>query len=74
PCQMLSPIIEKIVSEYSGKVEVQKIDVDKNPAAAQEAGVMGIPTLVLEKAGSEVDRRTGFMPEEELKKWIDGNL
>jgi thioredoxin 1 len=74
PCRAMEPILENILKEYEGKVILERIDVDQNQSKAAEAGVMGIPTLVMSKDESEVDRKTGLLPEPVLKQWIDSNL
>ena len=74
PCLVQKPILEKFASENADRVTVVKIDVDQDQAKAQQYGVMSIPTLVLEKNGEQVDRKTGLQPEVQLKKWIESHL
>lgn len=73
PCQAMKPVFEKVMPEFSGKIELEKIDVDKTPGKAQEFGVMGIPTMVLIKDGKEVDRKVGMLPEPAFKQWLQGH-
>ncbi|PJA40460.1 thioredoxin [candidate division WWE3 bacterium CG_4_9_14_3_um_filter_34_6] len=74
PCQAMKPVFEKVMPEFSGKIELEKIDVDKNPEKAQEFGVMGIPAMVLIKDDKEVDRKVGMLPEPAFKQWLQGHL
>ncbi len=74
PCQMMKPIFEEVEQEYEGKVEFKKVDVETEGALAEEYQVKGIPTFVILRDGKEVDRRSGAMPKELLKQWIDANL
>lgn len=74
PCQVISPTLEKLEGEYTGKLKIEKVDVDAESAKAQEAGVMSIPTLVMVKDGKEIDRKVGLVAEPALKSWIDSNL
>jgi thioredoxin 1 len=74
PCRIVGPIIDEIASEYAGKISVVKINVDDNPAVAQQFMVSSIPTLMLFKGGQMVDRALGAMPKAELQKMIDRNL
>lgn len=67
PCKMIAPSIEELSSEMSGKAKVIKIDVDKNPDIAQKYGIMNIPTIMIFKAGKEVDKIVGFQPKHILK-------
>ena len=69
PCKMFGPIFEEIGE--SENTNFIKIDVDKNSEIAREYGVMSIPTIILFDKGREVKRYTGFMPKEELIKFIN---
>jgi thioredoxin 1 len=75
PCRMMAPIVEELAKEYTGKVLVGKINVDENPATADQFQVFSIPTLVIMKSGEEVDRIVGFVPksqiEARLKKYLE---
>ena len=74
PCKMMAPIFVEVEKEYKDKVEFQKVDVEANGELAQKYQVMSIPTFVLLKNDKEIDRRTGAMPKEVLKDWIDSKL
>lgn len=75
PCRMMAPIIEEIAKEYAGRLLVGKLNVDENPATADRFQVYSIPTLIIIKAGREVDRIIGFVPksqvEARLKKYLE---
>ena len=60
PCKMSAPIIEELSGEYAGKLVVGKVDVDENQGLSQKYGVMSIPTVIIFKAGKEVERMSGF--------------
>lgn len=62
PCKMAAPVIDKLAGDYAGKIIVAKVDVDQN-TIAKEYGVMSIPTVVIIKGDTEVDRKTGFPGE-----------
>jgi thioredoxin 1 len=66
PCRMVGPAVEAIAEEFDGKLRVAKMDVDANPATPSGLGIMGIPTLILFKAGTEVTRFVGYRPKEAL--------
>ena len=66
PCKMIAPVLEEIASDYAGKLQVTKLDVDYNNESAARYGVMSIPTLILFKGGKPVERIVGFMPKEKL--------
>ena len=60
PCKMAEPVLEELSEEYKDKVEIAKLDVDKNQESTQKYGIMSIPTTVLFKGGQEVGRQVGF--------------
>lgn len=74
PCQAMKPIFEEVEKEYGDKVKFKKIDVEAEGATAQKYNVMSIPTFVILKEDKEVGRKTGAMPKDVLKQWIDSNL
>jgi thioredoxin 1 len=51
PCKMIGPVVEEIASEFEGKVQVAKLDVDENQNTASNYKVVSIPTLILFKEG-----------------------
>ncbi|MBS3079596.1 thioredoxin [Candidatus Pacearchaeota archaeon] len=74
PCQMMSPIFEKLSSQYTGKLKFVKINSDETPELASKFEVQGIPCLIILKNNKEVDRLVGFMNENALKANIDNIL
>ena len=59
PCQQLSPIIDQLAEEYSGKVKVGKVDIDKAQEVAGRFGIMQAPTVLIFKGGEKVDEVVG---------------
>jgi len=74
PCHMLSPTIEQLSSELSGRVQVAKLNIDENPVTADRFGVRSIPTLLLLKSGREVDRLVGVQPKQEILRRVQALL
>lgn len=66
PCKFMAPIIEELEKDLSGKVEVQKIDVDEQQDLAAKYQVMSIPTYIIEKDGKEVERIIGATTKENI--------
>jgi len=46
PCKMIAPLLEEIATERAGRVKIAKVNVDENPALAEQHHVQSIPTLV----------------------------
>ncbi len=74
PCKMLSPIIQEVAKEMSGKVRVIKIDVDKNPAVSNKFQIRGVPTMMLFKNGNSVWRQSGVLQKEQIISEIQNKL
>ncbi len=74
PCRAISPIVEELAKEYSGKVKITKLNVDENPATPSQYGVRSIPTLILFKEGKVLDQIIGSVPKARLKAMIDKAL
>lgn len=68
PCKMLDPVVKQLAEEWDGRVKVVKIDVDHNPVLAMDYQVMGVPTLIMFKDGTPVERVTGYQPRDRLEK------
>ncbi|MBU4211337.1 MAG: thioredoxin [Verrucomicrobia bacterium] len=66
PCRTQGAIIEKVAVAMAGKAKVGKCNVDEAPQSAERFGVRSIPTLVVLKAGKEVERFVGVQQEAEL--------
>jgi thioredoxin 1 len=71
PCKQMAPILEELKKEYAGRMEVEFIDVWKNPDAGKAYGVEMIPTQIFyDASGTELFRHTGFFGREDiLGKW-----
>jgi thioredoxin 1 len=59
PCKMISPILEEIASEQTGKLRIRKVNVDENLELGRRFDVMSIPTLILFKEGEPQLRIVG---------------
>jgi thioredoxin 1 len=74
PCRAISPIVEELAKEFSGRVKITKLNVDENPATPGQYGVRGIPTLILFKEGKVLDQIVGSVPKARLKALIEKAL
>jgi len=74
PCRMVAPVVEKLSSEYAGRVKFCKVNVDENRLASQRYQVMSIPTVMLFKKGLIADISVGAAPETELRRKVEALL
>jgi|YelNatPaOPRAMG01_1025707.scaffolds.fasta_scaffold06069_2 thioredoxin len=74
PCRRLAPILKDYANQYTGKVAVVKVNVDKMPDIAKKYGINAIPTLIGFKNGNIQFQQTGVPPSDELKKYFDSLL
>jgi thioredoxin 1 len=74
PCKAMAPILQQVAAENAGKVKVIKVDVDKNPAAAQQFKVQGVPTLILFHQGKTVWRQSGVVAAPQLSQVLKQHL
>lgn len=70
PCKQMSPHLEAVAEELSGKVKVAKINVDENPVAGSKYGVRGLPTLMIFKDGKVAATHLGAMSKQAIADWI----
>lgn len=71
PCKMLAPTIDKIATQYAGKVKVGKVDVDSNRDASMKYGITAIPTVILFKNGQVAQKFVGLRQEREFQEALD---
>ncbi len=71
PCKQLTPLLEKVVQSYGGKVRLVKIDTDKNQNLAQQLRIQSLPTVYAFKDGRPLDGFMGALPESQLREFID---
>ena len=66
PCQMQTPILEKVADALADEAVIAKLNVDESQDIAIEYGVASIPTMIIFKDGKEVDRIVGLTPEDKI--------
>ncbi|HET7487603.1 MAG TPA: thioredoxin [Acidimicrobiales bacterium] len=72
PCRTLGPILEKVIGETDGSVELAKVDVDANPMVAAQFRVQSIPAVFAVKDGQAVDSFIGAIPEAQVRQFVEG--
>lgn len=74
PCRQVGPVIDRLATDYDGKVTVGKINVDEQTDLAERYRVMSIPTIYIFKEGEVVDKLVGARPYEDLKMVLDKHV
>ena len=66
PCRMVSPILDEISAEHGEKLTIVKVNVDEEPALAQQYGITSIPALQVFQNGEVVKSIVGAKPKPQL--------
>ena len=75
PCKALTPVLEKLSSDYEGKATFYYADVEEGGInTGSVMGIRGVPSTILFKRGVEVDRLVGFPGEAKVKEFLDKNI
>jgi len=74
PCQVLKPILDKVIDEFEGKIHYVEIDIEQDPDIAQNAGVVGTPTIQLFKHKDLVRELKGVKQKSQYRDAIQSNL
>jgi thioredoxin 1 len=61
PCKAIAPILDELTTEFNGKAEIFKIDVEKSGAMARQYGIRSIPALIFFKDGEVVDKEHAYV-------------
>jgi len=70
PCKMVAPVLEELSNEYDGKIQIYKIDTDKEQELASVFGIQSIPSILFIPKDGKPQMSLGAMPKESFKKAI----
>ena len=74
PCKMIGPVVDEIAKEKAGTVKVGKINVDEQPALAQQFRINAIPALYIFKSGEVKDKIIGMTSKSSLVAKLDATV
>ncbi len=74
PCRLISPLIDRLATEYAGRATVVKIDIDKNKDNAKKYGIRSIPAVLMFKDGELVENLVGKLPYETFSNALETHL
>ncbi len=73
-CFALSLIIDELVDEYTGRAKFVKLDVEENPEPAGRYGIKSLPTILLFKKSTLVQKSVGFHYRSSLRGWLEESI
>lgn len=73
PCKMMAPILKDAKGRLGDRATILKIDIDKNPEAARQFGIQGVPTLILFRKGQIRWRQSGVVPAQALVQAVEAH-
>jgi thioredoxin 1 len=74
PCRMISPTIDALAEEYTGRAKVGKLKLEDNMRTAAKYKIRSVPTLLVLKGGDVVAQKVGALGKADLKKLLDQQL
>jgi thioredoxin 2 len=69
PCRAFAPTLDRFAREQAGRLVVLKVDTEAHQDAAGRFGIQAIPTLVAFRGGREVERASGALPLDDLRRF-----
>ena len=70
PCRQLSPVLAELQKEYGGKIQIYKVNTDKEKELAQTFGIRSLPTIVFIPLEGDPQAAMGFRPKADLETMI----
>jgi len=71
PCKRLAPMLVEIQKEYGEKIQIYKVDAEKNRELAAAFGVTAYPTMLFIPMGADPAGAKGLLPKEEIERIIE---
>ena len=74
PCKALAPVLEELSTEYVGKVDIYKVNIDDEEELAAIFNIRSVPTLIFSPMKGQPMMASGAIPKNKLKEIIDSML
>jgi len=74
PCIALGRTIDALATDYAGKINVGKLNVDENPEVSISYSVINLPCVLFFKGGQVVDKQLGLAPRNVFEKKIQQHM
>ena len=75
PCKSLKPIMDRLALEYKDRAKFFYADIENSAInTASAAGIRGVPTVIIYKGKTEIDRKVGGVPESNLREFLDNSI
>ncbi|MDP1622583.1 MAG: thioredoxin [Bacteroidales bacterium] len=74
PCKMVAPVLEELAIEYSGKINIYKVDTEAEQELAGAFGIRSIPSMLFVPMKEQPQMSVGALPKDSLKKAISDVL
>ena len=71
PCRLMAPLVEAAARDYAGRMRIVQLDTDANPRTMARLGVRGVPTMLVFRDGTLVDRIVGAVSQSTLRERLD---
>jgi len=74
PCRIVAPVVAQLATEFEGRLQVAKLDVDANQQIAMRFNIRSIPSILFFKDGKHVDTVVGAVPKAYLERKIQEHM
>ena len=74
PCKVVAPVLEELSEEFVGKVNIYKVDTEREQELAGAFGIKSIPSMLFVPKDGQPQMATGALPKDALEKAIEDVL
>lgn len=71
PCKMVAPVLEELSKEFEGKVDIYKVDTEKEGELSQIFGIKSIPSILFVPKDAQPQMASGALPKPAFEKAIE---